>query len=110
MGEIDLGQQLMPNRSATYVVRVAGDSMVGAGIFDGDRVLVDRSLTAGEGDVVIAVVDGEFTVKRLRFCEGRPALFAENPGYPPVGLHDLVELSVWGVVTWVLHRPGRAGS
>lgn len=100
-GDIDLNEQLIRNRAATFVVRVAGDSMIGAGISDGDELVVDRSLEAGDGDVVIAVIDGEMTVKRLRLAAGGPELHPENPDYPV--LHP-TSLEIWGVVTTCLHH------
>lgn len=99
--DIDLNEHLIRNRVATFVVRVAGDSMIGAGIYDGDELLVDRSLDAAEGSVVIAVVDGELTVKRLHFGAAGPELRPENPLYPVLHPH---ELTIWGVVTRCLHR------
>lgn len=100
-GDIDLNEHLIRNKPATFVVRVAGDSMIGAGISDGDELIVDRSLEAGEGSVVIAVIDGEMTVKRLHFGVHGPELHPENPTYPVLYPH---ELQVWGVVTRCLHR------
>lgn len=100
-GDIDLNEHLIRNRPATFVVRVAGDSMMNAGISDGDELIVDRSLEASEGNVVIAVIDGEMTVKRLHFGLRGPELHPENPAYPVLYPH---ELSIWGVVTRCLHR------
>ncbi|MCI6584385.1 MAG: translesion error-prone DNA polymerase V autoproteolytic subunit [Mobiluncus sp.] len=100
-GDIDLNEHLIRNKPATFVVRVAGDSMIGAGISDGDELIVDRSLEPGEGSVVIAVIDGELTVKRLRFGTRGPELHPENSAYPVLYPH---ELSIWGVVTRCLHR------
>jgi DNA polymerase V len=100
-GDIDLSEHLIRNRAATFVVRVAGDSMIGAGISDGDELVVDRSLDPLDGDVVIAVIDGEMTVKRLRLTGTGPELHPENPAYPV--LHP-TELSIWGVVTTCLHH------
>jgi DNA polymerase V len=77
--------------------------MVGAGIFPGDLLLVDRGMTARPGDVIIAALDGEFTVKRLVKQEGGFVLAAENPAYPSIALDDASEMSVWGVVTYVVH-------
>lgn len=103
-GDIDLNQHLIHNRPATYVVRIAGDSMMGAGIWDGDEVLVDRSLTPKDGDVVIAVADQELTIKRLRVTQAGPELHPENPSYPVIYPH---ELDIWGVVTTCLRRVHR---
>lgn len=100
-GDLDLNEHLIRNRPATFVVRVAGDSMVGAGISDGDELVVDRSLDPTDGDIVIAVVDGEMTVKRLHLTAAGPELRPENPAYPVLRPADL---SVWGVVTTCLHH------
>lgn len=106
--EIDLNEHLMPNRLSTFLIRARGHSMIRAGIFDGDELIVDRSIRAEDGHVVIAVVDGEMTVKRLRLEAGVAVLAAENPQYPDVEIPELSELRIWGVVTRSLHRVGRA--
>jgi DNA polymerase V len=90
--------------TSTFLVRVSGHSMEGAGISDGDELVVDRSLTPVDGNVVVAVIDGEMTIKRLRLDHGRVRLAAENPGYPDVVVPELGELSIWGVATRCLHR------
>lgn len=97
-GRINLNDVLIRDVTSTFILRVAGDSMEGVGIFDGDEVLVDRSLTARDGDVVIAVLDGDFTIKTLRVRAGRVVLHPENPAYPDVTVPCLSELVVWGVV------------
>lgn len=102
---LDLNQYLGMHSEATFFLRVQGDSMQGAGIFDGDLLIVDRSLTAKTGHVVIAVIDGEFTVKRLQKRAGVVWLKAENPAYPPIELKDGQELEIWGVVSHVVHKP-----
>jgi DNA polymerase V len=103
-GRIDLNKHLINDITSTFLVRVSGHSMEGAGISDGDELVVDRSLTPVDGNVVVAVVDGEMTIKRLRLEHGRVRLSAENPGYPDVVIPELSELSVWGVATRCLHR------
>ena len=104
-GSIDLNTHLFVDRSASFLLRVAGESMSGAGIFDGDEIIVDRSLTPHDGSIVVAVIDGELTVKRLRYSRsGHPELHPENPAFPVLRLRELSELSVWGVVTRCLHR------
>ncbi|RKR03544.1 SOS response UmuD protein [Kushneria sinocarnis] len=103
-GSIDLNEQLIPHPTATFMFTARGDSMVrddGAGICEGDRLLVDRSLDAGHGDVVIAVVDGELVVKELRTRHGRPALHSANPAYTPIPLLDR-DVQIWGVVTSIV--------
>ena len=103
-GPVDLNRHLIRDPTSTFIVRVSGDSMTGAGIFDGDEVIVDRSLDARDGSVVIAVVDNELTIKRLRLDGDTVRLVPENPAYPDIVLHELSELSIWGVVTRCLHR------
>ncbi|BBH12955.1 hypothetical protein CH06BL_22030 [Chromobacterium haemolyticum] len=101
---ISLDAYLIADPPATFLVRVRGDSMIGAGIDEGDLLVVDKGLTANNGDIVIAVVDGEFTVKRLHRVRGRCALVAENPAYPPIRLAASQELEVWGVVRGCVKR------
>ena len=101
---LDLNEHLIAHREATFFVRVKGHSMTGAGIRDGDLLVVDRSLEAGDGDIVIAVVDGELTVKRLSRRGCRVRLLAEHPSYAPIEFKDGQELVVWGVVTSFIHR------
>lgn len=102
---LDLNEYLAVNPEATFFLRVQGDSMTGAGIHDGDLLVVDRSLQAKSGQVVIAVIDGEFTVKRLQRYGGKVWLKAENPNYPHIELQEGQELEIWGVVSHVVHRP-----
>jgi DNA polymerase V len=83
---------------------VRGDSMIGASIEDGDKVLVDRALTPKSNDIIVAVVDGEYTIKRLYRYRGRVELRPENPNYPPIILAEGAELQTWGVVVGVVRR------
>lgn len=100
---IDLNDLCIKHPAATYLVRAAGDSMIGAGIHSEDILIVDRSLTAAHGDVVIAAVNGDMTCKYL---ELRPQvrLVPANRHYPPIVLHDAETLDVFGVVTNVIHH------
>jgi DNA polymerase V len=100
---LDLNQLLVHNKSSTFFLRVKGDSMTGAGIFDGDIIVVDRSLEPVDRTVVVAVVDGELTVKRLRLRCGSTELHAENPKYQPIRFKEGQELTIWGVVTSTVH-------
>jgi len=102
-GRLDLNQLMVQHPAATFFVRVAGDSMIGAGIHHADILVVDRSLEPVSGRVVIAVVNGELTVKRLFRCNGEARLLAENPNYPPIELTEETACEVWGVVTFVIH-------
>ena len=103
-GRVDLNKHLIKDITSTFLVRVSGHSMEGAGISDGDELVVDRSLTPVDGNVVVAIIDGEMTIKRLRLENGRVRLAAENPGYPDVVVSELAELSIWGIATRCLHR------
>jgi DNA polymerase V len=102
----DLNRHLIAqgHEDATFVLRVEGWSMIGAGIFDGDEIMVDRAVTAKDGHVIVAVVNGDFTIKRLRFRKGLPVLVAENPHFSDREFKEGEELQVWGVVTRVLHK------
>ena len=102
--KIDLTQMLIRDELSTFIVRVSGDSMEGAGIYDGDKLIVDRSIEPRDGHVVIAVVDGEMTVKRLRVTATGVVLQAENAEYPDVTVAELSDLTIWGVATTCLHQ------
>ncbi len=101
---LDLNELLVRQPAATFFVRAAGDSMVGAGIRPGDILVVDRSLEASDGSIVIAAVDGEFTVKTLRRDGAGVRLEAANPAYPAITFTDGMELRLFGVVTAVVHQ------
>ena len=103
-GRIDLNAHLIKDITSTFVVRVTGDSMEGAGISDGDELIVNRALEPRDGSVVIAVLDGELTVKRLRITGNGVVLQAENPRYPDIRVPALSELTIWGVATRCLHH------
>ena len=103
-GRIDLNAHLIKDITSTYVVRVTGDSMEGAGISDGDELIVNRALEPRDGSVVVAVLDGELTVKRLRLNGTGVVLQAENPRYPDIRVQALSELTIWGVATRCLHH------
>ena len=101
---LDLNELLVKKPAATFFVRAAGDSMTGAGIHPGDILVVDRSLAAADGDVVIACVDNEFTVKFLRRDAAGVALVPANRKYRPITFSEGMELRIFGVVTAVIHR------
>jgi SOS-response transcriptional repressors (RecA-mediated autopeptidases) len=103
-GRIDLNEHLIRDVTSTFIVRVSGESMAGAGISHGDEVIVDRSLTPVDGNVVVAVLDGELTIKRLHVTKAGVVLRAENPAYGDIHVPSLSELSIWGVVTRCLHH------
>jgi DNA polymerase V len=96
---LSLDQHLIRHKDATFFVRAKGNSMVGAGIFDGDLLVVDKSLIAASGDIVIAVVDGDLTVKRLIKRGDVILLHPENPRFKDIEFKEGQELQVWGVVT-----------
>lgn len=104
-GEIDLSAYLIERPAATFLMRVAGDSMKGAGILDGDLVVVDRSIEPRPGHAVVAVLGGDLTLKRLRrLKDGRSMLQAENPDYPPLVIGEEMTAEIWGVVVGVVRR------
>ena len=101
---LDLNTHLIHHKEATFFVKAQGDSMIGAGIQQGDILIVDKSLTAKSGKIVIAVVDGEFTVKRLHKYKGNITLKAENPDFKDIKIGGDDELIILGVVTSVIHQ------
>ena len=101
---LDLNQHLIKHPTATFCVRVAGESMREAGIHSGDVLIVDRALTPSDGSVIIAVVNGELTVKRLAKRKGKLLLMPENQQYPPLTITEATTFEVWGVVTYVIHQ------
>lgn len=102
--KLDLHGLVVTNPAATFFIRVAGDSMIGAGIYSGDILVVDRSLPPKEGKVIVALLNGEFTVKRLKAIEKKIYLYAENPKYPPIEIKAGSDFQVWGTVTYAVHR------
>ena len=103
---LDLNTHLIKHPAATFFVTASGDSMTGAGIQSGDMLIVDKSLDATHGKIVIAAIDGELTVKRLLRHEGRVQLLPENNKYTPIDITDEHDLVIWGVVTHVIHPAG----
>ena len=100
---IDLNEELIQHPAATFFVRVKGESMHDAGIQSGDILVVDRSLAPTDRKIVVAMIDGEFTVKRFRNQEGRIFLEAANDQFPKIEVSGDQELVVWGVVSFVIH-------
>lgn len=101
---IDLNEQLIRNKAATFFMRVNSDAMVGAGIFNGDVIIVDRSLEAKSGKVVVAVLNGEMLVRRLEQSFNKIRLLPETKKLAPIDVDPFTEFSVWGVVTYVIHQ------
>ena len=102
-GKLDLNRHLIKHPAATFFVRVTGDSMIGAGIHSGDLLVVDRSLEPADKNVVVAVLDGELTVKRLFKQNGILRLLPENLSYQPIEISPQQTIEIWGVVTSVIH-------
>ena len=101
---LDLNMLVIDNPSATFFVRVAGESMRGIGITDGDILVVDRSIESWGNRIVVAVIDSEFTIKRFTKRNETVVLEAENPDYPPIKITEEMDFSVWGVVCWTLKK------
>lgn len=101
---LDLNQLLISRPAATFFLRVSGDSMIDAGIYDGDILVVDRSIEAKDGMIVVACVDGEFTVKILKNDTGTIRLEPANSSYPVLTFNEGMELRIFGVVTSTIHR------
>lgn len=100
-GKLSLNELLINDPDVTFFAQVEGDSMIEAGIFPNDFLVVDRSLSATDGDVVVALLNNEFTVKRLR-TDGALRLQADNKEYPDIMITGDVELVIWGVVRGVV--------
>lgn len=103
-GTLDLNQLCIRHPAATYFVRARGDSMLGAGIADGDVLVVDRSLAATNGAIIIAALDGEFTVKRLEMKDKQVRLIPENPAFSPIEITPATGAEFFGVVTFVIKK------
>jgi len=101
---LDLNELVVRHPVSTYYLRVEGDSMTGAGIVQGDIVVVDKSLEPKNGDIVVAAVDGDFTLKHLKRQGQEAWLVAANPAYRPIALHEAADAQLWGVVTYNIHK------
>jgi len=102
-GSIDLNEELIPHPNSTFVVRARGDSMVGSGIYPGDLVIVDRSLKSRNGSVVVAVLDGELSIKILTIKNEQLSLSSTNKNYSDVLVSEEMDFTIWGVCTYVIH-------
>tara|TARA_B100001778_G_scaffold308296_1_gene288960 strand:+ start:288 stop:776 length:489 start_codon:yes stop_codon:yes gene_type:complete len=100
---LDLNSHLIKHPAATFFVRVNGDSMINAGIHDNDILIVDRSLKPSHGKIVIAVVDGQMTVKRLYKQSGKLILMPENKNFKPIEVTENMSIEIWGVVVTAIH-------
>ena len=101
---ISLDRELVKNKEATFYARVSGDSMIEAGLEDGDLIVVDRSLQPENGKIAICLVDGDFTVKRIKKEKNKLYLIAENKKYKPIELGEENELIIWGIVEYVIKK------
>ncbi len=101
---IDLNQELIRHPISTFFLRVSGNSMEGAGIHDGDLLIIDKSLDPRPGDIVVAMVDGDFSLKRLTRHLGKLRLEAENPNYPNIELNRYTDVQFWGVAIYSIHN------
>ena len=101
---ISLDKELVKNKAATFYARVSGESMVGAGLDDGDLLVIDRSLDPESGKIAVCFVDGEFTVKRIKKEEDRLYLMPENKKYKRIEIKEENELIIWGVVEYVINK------
>ena len=100
---IDLNEHLISNPFSTFFLRVTGDSMINAGIKDKDLIIVDKSLRARPGNIIIAMIDGEFTIKRLSIKNDELYLKAENHNYPDFSFKNHIDVQIWGVVIYSIH-------
>lgn len=101
---INLNKELIAHPAATFFVRVAGDSMVDANIHKNDVLIVDRSIVPSDGKIIIAIINGEFTVKQMRIKNNKTFLQPKNPSYPLIEIHPDCDFQVWGVVTYIIHK------
>ena len=101
---IDLNEHLISNPFSTFFLRVKGESMINAGIKDKDLIIVDKSLIAKPGNIIIAMIDGEFTIKRLSIKNDELYLKAENHNYPDFSFKNHIDVQIWGVVIYSIHN------
>jgi DNA polymerase V len=102
--KLDLNRLMIEHPAATFFLRVEGESMENANIYPGDILVVDRALTPHNGLIIVAVLNGEFTVKRLKKKGNRLYLLPENPAFPEVEITAETEFQIWGVVTFIIHK------
>ena len=101
---IDLNKELVKHPAATFYGRVVGDSMIDDGVEEGDILVIDKALEARDGDMTVCFVDGEFTLKRLKFHDGGLSLVPANPKYPVIEVTEGVDFMMWGVVTYIIKK------
>lgn len=103
--KIDLSKYLIQNPTSTFMMRVKGNSMMDAQINDGDLLVIDKALKPADGYPVVCFLDGEFTVKTFKLIEGKAFLEPANKSYKSIEVTDDMDMRVWGVVVWILHKP-----
>ena len=101
---ISIDQEVVRNEEATFYARVSGESMQGAGLDDGELLVIDRSIEPQNNKIAVCYVDGEFTVKRLKVVSDGVFLIPENPRYHPIKVTEESELIIWGIVTYVVKK------
>jgi len=101
---VDLNEQLIGNKTSTYFFSMRGDAMRDAGIFDGDLLIVDRSIKAASGKIIVAILNGELLVRRFHKNFSSAFLIPENNRYKNINLSEFTDFTVWGVVTYVVHQ------
>lgn len=102
---LDLNEFLIKHPVATYLLKVSGNSMIDVGINSGDILIVDRSLEPTDNKIVVAIIDGEFTLKRFRkISDNKICLYPENSKYAPIEIKEGMDCQIWGVVTFVIHQ------
>ena len=101
---ISLDKELVKNSESTFYAKVSGDSMIEAGLDDGDLIVIDRSLDPENGKIAVCFIDGEFTVKRIRKEEKKLFLMPQNKKYKPIEVKEFNELIIWGIVEYVIKK------
>ena len=101
---LDLNDYLIKNKSATFLIKVKGDSMVNAGIFDGDILIIDRSVEPTDNKIVLGIINGEFTVKRINTKGEKLLLMPENENFKTIEVTPEMDFQIWGVVTYAIHK------
>jgi len=102
---LDLNKHLIKHPAATFYARVKGDSMINAGINEGDLLVVDRALEIYDNCIAVCIIDGEFTVKRLKKQANKILLIPENKQYKTIEISEFNDFEVWGIVAYVIHKP-----
>ncbi|WP_162427262.1 LexA family protein [Pontibacter pudoricolor] len=103
--KIDLGKYLVQSPKSTFMMRVRGDSMKDANINEGDLLVIDKDLDPVDGQSVVCFLDGSFTVKTFRKINNKLYLYPANPAYKPIEITEDMDMRVWGVVIWIIHKP-----